>query len=556
MSVTPPRPPDPGTQLRLDAEARLAHAPPPRGPERSAEELVHELQVHQIELEMQNETLRQAQVDVEQSRDRYFDLYELAPVGYLTLTEAGQIAEINLTGTAMLHEERAGVLHRPFAQFVAGANRDGWQQLVAQALNEGTEQTCELLLERGDGTAFDARLDCRPIAERGGAPRLRITLSDISVLKETMNDLRLREDRLRLAKEAAGLGIFDHDIANGPHEWDERMREIWGLSPDEPVTYAKFMAGVHPDDRAATQAAVDRALDPAGDGRYHAEYRVVSRAGGRLWHVSAAGRVFFDRGVGVRFAGTVADISTRKQQESDLQEQRREMDLLVNQQVAAQTAAAIAHELNQPLVSISAYSEAALRMLQAGAKDPEKLARALEGARTQAQRAGQTLHELLDFLHKGEAALEPVDLNGVVREALDLAAQSGYGGFRPVLDLESDLPPVLANRRQVQKVLVNLLHNAVQAMRGAGVPGEAIAITVRTAAGRNAAQVTVRDSGPGLDAATADRIFEPFFTTKTEGLGLGLAISRALIEAHGGQLWADTGRSVGATFHFTIPFAR
>ena len=333
MSATPPRPPDPGTQLRLDAEARLAHAPPPRGPERSAEELVHELQVHQIELEMQNETLRQAQVDVEQSRDRYFDLYELAPVGYLTLTEAGQIAEINLTGTALLHEERAGVLHRPFAQFVAGANRDGWQQLVAQALNEGTEQTCELLLERGDGTAFDARLDCSTD---------RRTRRGTKVAHHAERHQRPQGDHERPAPQGGPPAIGQRGGRPGDFrsrhrqrssiEWDERMREIWGLSPDEPVTYAKFMAGVHPDDRAATQAAVDRALDPAGDGRYHAEYRVVSRAGGRLWHVSAAGRVFFDRGVGVRFAGTVADISTRKQQEIELQERRGEMDQLVNQE--------------------------------------------------------------------------------------------------------------------------------------------------------------------------------------------------------------------------------
>jgi len=268
-----------------------------------------------------------------------------------------------------------------------------------------------------------------------------------------------------------------------------------------------------------------------------------------------SGQVSFEDGRAIRILGTLKDISAQKKLEQEVQERRSEMELLIRQQVAAHTAAAIAHELNQPLVSISAYSEAALRMLRGGTKSPEKLARALEGAMEQAQRAGRTLHELLDFLHKGEAAVEAIDLNKVVGEALAIAMESGYGGFRPVLELERDLPIVLANRLQVQKILVNLLPNSVEAMRQAATPTDAIAVTLRTMADGNMAQVTVQDSGPGLDTDTAKRIFEPFFTTKPQGIGLGLAISRALIEAHGGKLWVDPEAGPGATFHFTLPFA-
>ena len=548
-----PSPPTP--QLRADAEAELARAPRAEAPARPSDELLHELKVHQIELEMQNETLRQAQVALEESRDRYVDLYEFAPVGYLTLSNTGMIAEINLTGATLLGEDRRRLFHHRFARFVVSEDQDRWQRHFLHALQHGERQTCELSLQRSDGTVFDACLDCLLTAAGAAAPALRITLTDITARKQAMAKLQSSEDRLRLAKSAAGLGIFDHDITSGKHEWDERARELWGLGPDESVTYVIFMAGVYPDDRVATQAAVDRALDPHGTGEYHAEYRVISHADGSMRHVAANGRVFFEGGRAVRFAGTVNDISAQKRLEKEIRERRSEMELLVNQQVAAQTAAAIAHELNQPLVSISAYSEAALRMLRSGSKNPEKLARALEGAMEQAQRAGQTLHELLDFLHKGEAAPEPVDLNDVVHEALTIAAESGYGGFHPVIELERGLPPVLANRLQLQKVLINLLHNGVEAMRGTGVPTDAITITVRTMAGRNMAQVTVQDSGPGLDAEMAYRIFEPFFTTKPKGVGLGLAISRALIEAHGGQLWADMETGPGATFHFTLPFA-
>lgn len=426
-----------------------------------------------------------------------------------------------------------------------------WATLVAGKVWHG-----EFINRRKDGADYREAATISPLRLAGGEVTHYVAVkADITELKRAMSELRTSEDRLRLAKSAAGLGVYDRDIAGGTLEWDERTRELWGIGPDEPISYATFMMGVHPDDREATQAAIDRALDPLGTGEYSAEYRVISRADGSLRQVAANGRSFFEGGRAVRFVGTLKDISEQKRLEKELQERRSEMELLVNQQVAAQTAAAIAHELNQPLVSISAYSEAALRMLRGGTKSPEKLEHALQGAVEQAQRAGRTLHELLNFLHKGKAAAEPVDLNLVVREALVIAEESGYGGFRPVIELERDLPPVLANRLQVQKILVTLLHNGVEAAREAGVPTSTIKITVRTTTGKSMAEVTVQDNGPGLDAATARRIFEPFYTTKPEGIGLGLAISRALIEAHGGQLWADPEAGPGATFRFTLPFA-
>lgn len=380
-------------------------------------------------------------------------------------------------------------------------------------------------------------------------------VDNITERRRAMAELRASEDRLRLAKTAAGLGIFDWDVVNLRGQWDEQARMFWGVGPDESITFATLMAGIHPDDRAMVQGCVERALDPRGGGDYHAEYRVICRTDGRMRHIEANGKVFFEGGRAVRLIGTVKDISEQKRLENEVQAWRAEMEGLAKQQVAAQTAAAIAHELNQPLVSISAYSEAAARILRGGIKQPEKLAHAVEGAKEQAQRAGRTLHELLDFLHKGEVVSEAVDLNQIVRESLAIADGGGYGGFTPVVELEPELPPVLASRAHLQKVLVNLLHNGVEAMRASGVPNAAIVITVRTVAEHNVAQVTVRDSGPGLDAETAHRVFEPFFTTKPTGIGLGLAISRALVEVHGGQLWADLETGPGATFHFTVPFA-
>lgn len=429
--------------------------------------------------------------------------------------------------------------------------REVWATLVAGNVWHG-----EFINRRKDGSCYRESATISPLRQPDGRVTHYVGVkADITELHRAWEELRASENRLRLAKTAAGLGIYDHDIASGSIKWDERAREMWGVGPDEPITYETFIAGLHPDDRAATQAAIGRALDPQGTGEYHAEYRVIRRSDGSLHDVAANGQAIFEGEHAVRLVGTLKDISAEKRLEREMQERRSEMEQLARQQVAAHTAAAIAHELNQPLVSISAYSEAALRMLRSGSKSPEKLAHAIEGSMEQAQRAGRTLHDLLDFLHKGELVSEPVDLNDVVRESLTIIQEGGYGGFHPVVELEPDLPLVQANRLHLEKVLVNLLHNGVDAMREAGVPTAAIAIRVRTMAGTGMAKVTVQDSGPGINAETVHRIFEPFFTTKSAGVGLGLAISRALIEAHGGQLWADPEMDQGATFHFTLPFA-
>ncbi len=248
-------------------------------------------------------------------------------------------------------------------------------------------------------------------------------------------------------------------------------------------------------------------------------------------------------------------IDERKRTEQALRRLRGEMEQLLTVHIAAETAAAIAHELNQPLNALASYCEAAWRMLQSGNPKPERLMHALRERTAQAQRAGRVVRELLEFLHRREVTTETVDLNAVVREALSIVEANGFGGFQAVVNLEPDLKPVQANRLQVEKVLVNLLRNSVEAMRGAGFATQAITISISTAAEQQMALVTVRDSGPGMDDAVARRVFDPFFTTKPQGIGMGLAISRALVEANGGRLWLEEPAAGGATFHFTLPFA-
>lgn len=432
----------------------------------------------------------------------------------------------------------------------AASYRELWSSITGGKTWRG-----EFINRRKDGSEYTEVATISPVRQADGRITHYLAVKeDITELKQALGELRASEERLRLAKNAAGLGIFDRDVASGLLQWDERMREIWGVGADEVITFATFMAGVHPDDRAATQAAIDRAVDPAGDGAFTAKYRVIRRDGAER-HVNATGQVFFEHGRAVRLVGAIRDVTAKRRLERKLRQQRSELESLLKQQVAAQTAAAIAHDLNQPLLSISAYNDAALRMLRRGQTASDKLIHALTASAAQAQRAGSTLRELIDFLHSGDIDVAPLDINTLVLNAIESARDAACDGFDPVVDLAPELPPILGNRLQLQKVLINLIHNGVEAMRYNGAERCNIAITVRALEGGRFALISVRDNGPGLDAATAARIFDPFFTTKSSGIGLGLAISRALVEAHDGQLWVDGNEGSGAAFHCTLPFA-
>lgn len=413
-------------KLRKQAEKLLAEKPVRvTAKPKDINKLFHELQVYQIELEMQNEELLAAQTQASETLERFTQLYDYAPSGYLTLDKNGVVKEINLTGASMLGKPR---------QFLIGYSlvtllpcRKLFRDYLKEVCRTRFNVSIELQIMHADGKLLDVQLESR-----------RISNGD--------------ED-----------DCFIHTI--------------------------------------------------------------------------------------------MTDISRRKALERTLQQQRSNMEHLLQQQVAAQTASAIAHDLNQPLNAISVYSEVAVRYLNSGFESTDQLKRALMGCIDQAHRAGQSLHELLDFLHKGELIFEPVDLNLLVEEAVLVESNDGFSGFQPELELDDSLPLVLCSQIQVKKVLVNLLRNSVEAVRESGQSNASIIIKVRTWADSNRAQVTIQDNGTGMDAETIKHIFDPFFTTKPTGIGLGLVISRSLIEANGGQLWVESCAGSGAIFLFSLPFA-
>jgi diguanylate cyclase (GGDEF)-like protein/PAS domain S-box-containing protein len=229
-------------QLRTKAEKQLVCNPEKDGTLRPAEEILHELQVYQVELEMQNEELRQAQVELEQSRDRYVDLYEFAPVGYLTLTSESLITEVNLTGSALLGIERKKLLLRRFANFVAEKDSDRWNCFFVSVLQHDERQNCELVLKHSNGQNFNAHLDCLHIIAGNGEHSVRIAFNDISEQKHT-------EEALRIAAIAfeSQEGIMVTDANGVIQRVNNAFIRLTGYSAEEAVgkTPALLSSGRH-----------------------------------------------------------------------------------------------------------------------------------------------------------------------------------------------------------------------------------------------------------------------------------------------------------------------
>jgi two-component system, LuxR family, sensor kinase FixL len=490
-------------------------------------------------------------------------LFDAAADAMLLVNDSGHVVEANVAALELLEYTEEAMLGLAVEALIPNRFRNHHHQYRDNFFKNPEKRTMgngrDLFALSRSGKELAVDIGLSPIKTQNQVYIL-ITFYLADKRREAEQALRLNLERLQLAKQVAGLGVFDLDIGQNIVHFDESLHQIWGAGPDELIDYETLTNTTHSEDRAARQAALEAASDPAGNGVYETEYRVINATDNSLHWIAAVGQMHFKDGKAARLIGVIRDVTTRKMLEKKLQEQRGEAEDAFQQQVAIRTASAIAHELNQPLAAISAYSEVALHALDNAAANPEKLKRALEGCVAQAQRAGTSLHELMAFLQEGELITERFDLNDCVKEALAATKGDGYNEFQPILHLQKNMPAVLANRIQVQKVLVNLLVNAVDAMRGAGLINSEITVTVRTHKDLNMAHATVKDSGPGINQDMLKRIFEPFFTTKPTGIGMGLAISRALIEANGGQLWLEpshTSQSAkpGATFHFTLPFS-
>ncbi len=256
-------------------------------------------------------------------------------------------------------------------------------------------------------------------------------------------------------------------------------------------------------------------------------------------------------GGGRSFTGFVRDLSERQETERRLQDLQTDFAHVSRLTAMGEMASSLAHELNQPLSAIASYVKGSEKLLEAEAVDRERLRDALRRANEQALRAGEIIRRLREFVAKGETERAPEDLGKLVEEASLLALVGAKEhGVRTRFDLDSSKTMVRVDKIQIQQVVLNLIRNAMEAMSG----GERRDLDIRVSAGEpGMALVSVADTGSGLSDEVLSLLFQPFMTTKKTGMGIGLSISRSIIEAHGGRIWAENRPEGGCQFHFTLP---
>ena len=330
-----------------------------------------------------------------------------------------------------------------------------------------------------------------------------------------------------------------------------RLLDYTGFSA-EAVMGSGWTKLLHPDD--VEQTAREWICCVKTGAPYRVEVRIFHRADGTYrWCVTNARPLLDQQGRILKWHGTLVDMHDWKQAQEALRNTQAELAHMTRVMAMGELTAAIAHEINQPLSGIITNASTSLRML---AGDPPNVDGALETARRtirDANRVSDVITRLRELYSKKEAAAESVDLNEATREVIALSfgvAQKDH--VIPRTELAADLPRVTGDRVQLQQVVLNLVRNALDAM--SAVEGRPRELLIRT--GRDAGDrvlLTVRDTGVGFQRESADRLFDPFYTTKTSGMGIGLSVSRSIIESHHGRLWATLNDGPGATFSFSIP---
>ena len=254
-----------------------------------------------------------------------------------------------------------------------------------------------------------------------------------------------------------------------------------------------------------------------------------------------------------KFVGIIQDITERKQSEEEIHHIRERLSQFGRLSTLGEMAAGLAHELNQPLTAIATYTQACQRLIESGQSDDDEILATLKKCDLQAQRAGDVIRRLRQFVQKREQGRQEVSLDELIRDIAGLAEVDARDNNIPLrFDVADGLPRIMVDTVQIQQVILNLIRNGIDAMLTMDEIDEGISVSV-TQLKNHQIRVAVTDHGSGIAKEAENKIFQPFFTTKSSGLGLGLAICQSIIASHGGVLGFTTNPTQGTTFHFALP---
>jgi len=472
----------------------------------------------------------------------------------VTIDHAGCITEFNPAAERTFGYRRDEVMGSPLADVIIppalrDEHRRGLARYLATSEARVLGRRIELTAVRADGSEFPVELAITRIP-LNGPPSFTGYLRDVTERKQSEEELRRNEVFLAEAQRLSATGSFSWRVATGEIMWSDQLYRIFEFDQGAPVTLELICSRVHPEDLASLYDLIGQARSTGGDFEYEHRLQMPDQSVKYLHMVAHGTR---DRDGRLEYIGAVQDVTERRLSEEALGKARSELAQVARVTSLGVLTASIAHEVNQPLSGIVTNASTCLRMLAA---DPPNVDGARETARRtirDGNRASEVITRLRALFGKKEASTESVDLNEAAREVIALSLselQRSRVILRP--ELAPDLPPVAGDRIQLQQVILNLLRNASDAMSSVDDrPRELVIRTQRDEGDR--VRLAVQDAGVGFDPQIVDRLFGAFYTTKSDGMGIGLSVSRSIIENHHGRLWAAPNDGPGATFSFSIP---
>ena len=504
----------------------------------------------------QEEIPRLNEDQLRKSEERWRAVFENSAVGIVLQTgdRSGRFVAANAAYQRMLGYSMDELRALTFVDITYDEDREVNRRLAAELLDGKRESfTLTKRNRRKDGSVMWVSIHVSLIPGTGNDDTLFMSIvDDITERKHAEEALGKSERQFRALFEEAAVGISLLDSAGRLFESNRKFQQLLGYSADE-LRSMPWAAFAYPDDMQPIGSLLTDLVSGKRD-HYRIERRYRRKDGSALWGDATVYIVRDERGEPMFTIGMIEDITDRKRAEEALRKAEAELAHVTRVTTLGELAASIAHEVNQPLAAMVADANACLNWLSASDPPVDDAREALGAIVNEGHRAAEVIQRIRQLARRAEPHKERLDVNGVIHEVVALVRNEALSRRVSLrTELASELPAVLGDRVQLQQVMINLAINGMEAM--ASVTDRPRVLLIQSQRERDQALVTVQDSGTGIDPDNVHRVFDAFFTTKSSGMGMGLSMSRSIVEAHGGRLWASSNVGSGATFQFTLPTA-